>query len=285
MILDEMPSADYSKGSVVFLGSSNMKWAVKLWDLPLAERRLLHNYGLGAANHTDEFQLVRHLVDHDGLLRAGGRNTLIILGVSYHTVAHVDGPNSFVSKLWGRHALFEYSPESGVREQASNVLFRFWTIERERCAGFVGRLADALHKYTIRVRGRDRFMSPRKHDPEQYNQMWKVWMGSEWKEKIAHQTSELARLLDYLKALDVPVVVVCLPQATWEERLPFKEVYRAAVFKICQARSIPIRDWSRKIEDQDFGDSVHLNLDGLEKLQKLWLDLAFSFLHRTGALP
>ena len=44
-------------------------------------------------------------------------------------------------------------------------------------------------------------------------------------------------------------------------------------------------DWSRMIGDEDFGDSNHLNLDGMEKLQRAFLEIALPFVRSTGALP
>jgi hypothetical protein len=111
-ILDEPPTADYSKGGVVFVGSSNMKWAVKLRDLPPVEGGLLHNYGLGAANHADESNLLRFLAAKEGLSRSGPGKTQVILGVSYHTVAHEDTPDPFVLNLWRRHGLYDYGAET-----------------------------------------------------------------------------------------------------------------------------------------------------------------------------
>jgi hypothetical protein len=36
--------------------------------------------------------------------------------------------------------------------------------------------------------------------------------------------------------------------------------------EICQARHIPTIDWSRVLPDDDFGDGVHVNVMGMEKL-------------------
>lgn len=46
LLLDELPAADYSRGGVYLIGSSNLKWATMFWELPPPQQALIHNYAL-----------------------------------------------------------------------------------------------------------------------------------------------------------------------------------------------------------------------------------------------
>src|SRR5262249_47943863 len=100
VLLDEIPQADYSQGGVYFFGSSPMKWAFTTWDLPAEEKRYIGNYGMGASSHTDQLQLIQHLIEQRGFLRAGERN-LVILGVTY-SLGRRDPPTGYFAPLLRR---------------------------------------------------------------------------------------------------------------------------------------------------------------------------------------
>ena len=72
ILLDEWPNADYSRGSVCVMGSSTAVVATRLWELPEAQRALIHNYSFAGTCHKMHFQLLRYLIEHENLLKAGG---------------------------------------------------------------------------------------------------------------------------------------------------------------------------------------------------------------------
>jgi len=112
LLHEELPSADFSRGGVYFLGASSVTWALKLWDLPLECRPLIRNFSMIGTNHADQYDLVRFLVEQKGLLEAGGEKTLMIFGVSYHSTCE---PTTHRSVLKGssppQHYPHECQPE------------------------------------------------------------------------------------------------------------------------------------------------------------------------------
>ena len=72
-MLDILPAVDYSRGGVYFLGSSNMKWGSQPWALSGDELIRVHNFGLGGSSQLGILELVKFLVDREGMLRAGRR--------------------------------------------------------------------------------------------------------------------------------------------------------------------------------------------------------------------
>jgi len=79
-------------------------------------------------------------------------------------------------------------------------------------------------------------------------------------------------------------VVVFLPLGTWEDSLPFEPAYVRAKSEACNKKSVPIMDWSKLLDDDDFADSNHPNLYGVDKLQPRFLEIAIPFLRSSGAL-
>jgi hypothetical protein len=282
LLLDELPSDDYSRGGVYLIGASKLKWATRLWELPQEERSLIHNYGIGASSHTGQFQFVRYLVEKRDLLRAGGEKNLIVFGVAYHCTPFSCGPASFWAELWRRRGLYEYSPEMGISEARRNPLSRFYRVERARVAGMAEKAKKCLMVCCERL---VRDAPPRReHDRDQYCRVLRTFMGRDWIKKMANDTREFALTLDYLRDRNVAVLVVVLPNGSWEDELPFAEEYNKQVQAICQSKGVEFFDWSHMLPDEDFGDTAHTNLAGIAKLQPAFLQLARPHLIQTGAL-
>src|SRR6185295_3701771 len=72
LINEEWPTVDYSKGGVYLFGTSGLKWATRFWELPAVQRAVIHNYGSASTSHAFQFQVIRYLVEHAGMLSAGG---------------------------------------------------------------------------------------------------------------------------------------------------------------------------------------------------------------------
>ncbi len=66
-----LPEADFPRGGVYFVGASNSIVSIMTWELPPAERVLIHNYSIGNLTHREMRYFLENLVEEQGLLRAG----------------------------------------------------------------------------------------------------------------------------------------------------------------------------------------------------------------------
>jgi hypothetical protein len=278
LINQELPGADYSRGGVYLIGTSNLKWATRFWELPEKERALIHNYGMGSFNHAFQFQFLRYLAEHKDLFAAGGEKNLVIFGTTYHDAGTVYNPDGFFPNVWGRHGLYRYDVKTGITPLPASELWRDLHFRRVRIAGFFKSVLSTIaHRFGYR-------MKPRRHDVEFYNRERRDWMGPNWQEKIRSQVAEFDAMTDYLLARGVRVVVVYLPLGTWEDRLPFERAYIDAMNEVTSRKAIPTMDWSKILDDDDFADSNHPNLSGVDKLNPRFLEIAIPFLQSSGAL-
>jgi hypothetical protein len=281
LLNEELPAADYSKGGVYLMGASNVRAAAGFWDLPIPQRRLIHNYAISRSSHTDKFQFVRYLTEHDGWLRAGGEKTLLILGVSYGEVIFKHDPEGYFEKLWERHGLYAYDPDQGIIPLTMNPARRFLHFERVRIAGCLTKLKyflieeARLYKGVKHVNWRE-INSHEEPQPSLSEREWEV--------DLRDQLSEFRNMLDYITARNVHVAVVMLPYGSWEEKSDFTRTYAAEMSEICKSRGIQLCDWGRLLEDDDFDDSCHPNIFGADKLQSAFLGIALPFLRSTGVL-
>jgi len=279
LINEELPAADYSRGGVYLIGTSNLKWATALWELPEEQRRLVHNYGIGGSDHVQHFQLIRHLVEHEGFLAAGGSKTLIILGASYHATGDgINDVNGFFPSIWERHGEYSYTVEQGITPIATNPLRRYVHFERIRMAGFLRSVT-----YTA-ARQLGYHTAVRRHEPAAYKADRTEWLGPRWQENMQRQVQAFEEMARYLRARDVRLVVAFLPIGSWDRDLPFARTYMDQMREACERNSVRVLDWSDALTDDDFADSNHPNLYGVDKLQPLFMDVALPFLHTTGSL-
>jgi hypothetical protein len=276
LVNEELRSADYSRGGVYLIGTSNLKWATRFWELPTNERALVHNYGVGSTDLRDQFQFVRYLVEHEGLLAAGGDRSMVILGTSYHAAAY--DPDGWFAKLWQRHGLYRYTYEEGISPIQVSGVWRSIHFERVRIRGF----AVAVVYTTARQLGYHARV--RVHNAEEYKKQRTEFMGPDWRDNIRRGMSEFEAMADYLRKRGVKLVVVFLPMGSWDRELPFGRVYMAEMNKACREKAVPVMDWSTVFDDDDFADSNHPNVYGVDKLQPLFLELAIPFLRSSGAL-
>ena len=178
LINEELREADYSAGGVYLIGTSNLKWATRFWELPARQRSLIHNYGMGSFNHAFQFQFIRYLVEHEGLLKAGGDKTFVVFGVTYHAAGTVYDPQGFFPNLWGRHGLYEYDRVAGITPRPATELWRQIHFKRVRIAGCLENIASTFAHLL------GYHLEERRHDHDRYNTERKDWMGPSWKEKI-----------------------------------------------------------------------------------------------------
>jgi hypothetical protein len=249
---------------------------------------LIHNYAIGATTHTAQYQFLRYLVEQEGLLSAGGAKTCVILGVSYPSIAHDMRTNSFFYSLWSRHGLYAASPAAGIRRLRNSAICFFY-VERMRIAALIAALRrfperpfDRLLYGYIEPPPSER---PRVHNPQEYCRVRRQGMGESWGVKLREQTDEFRKMLEYLRERDVRVLVVLMPQGSWETNLPYQKPYKDAIAGVCRVKAVKCLDWSAFLDDDEFADNSHANLFGIEKFQRSILDFALPFLRETRALP
>ena len=285
LLLDELPVADYSQGGVYLIGSSNLKWATVFWRLPKEQQAVIHNYGIGASNDTAQAQFLRHLVERDGLLSAGGNKNLVILGTSYHHLAHDVLPGGFFVSLWERHGLFTYDPTDGIQPVKMSDFVRFLIIERVRVTSFLAAWKNRMLTKFSEQRWGAPELRVRQHDRQAYCVRRFEFMGKAWRAKMQDQIRTFSRTIDYLRRNDAHVAVVLLPHGSWEDSLPFQRIYRDKLVELCRMKEVSLHDWSDLLEDEAFADSIHVNLSGMEALQEKFMEIALPHLHKSGALP
>lgn len=120
---------------------------------------------------------------------------------------------------------------------------------------------------------------------QNYNRLRQKFMQADWQQRLTEQMGELARLFQLLRERRVNVAVVLCPQGDWEDNVPFEHAYKLMVTELCHADNVPLYDLSELVEDDDFADSSHLNLMGIEKFTHSLLNICIPFLKSTGALP
>ena len=277
LVNEELPAVDYSKGGVYLFGTSNLETSTRFWELPEPERALLHNFGIPSTGHRSQLQFLRYLIEQRGMLRAGGEKTMVIFGLSYHDC----GSSILFGELWKRHGLYRYDPVKGITPVAVNPAWKFLHFERLRISGCLDRIAHGLfHLITWRWHDSDRTLNP-----SEFNRLRKEWFGPDWQNRMQDEIEVFARTIDYLRARNVCMRVVLLPQGTWEDNLPFERAYKEQIGAVCRSHGVTVLDWSKMLDDEDFADSNHPNLYGMDKLQDAFLRIGLPFLRSTGALP
>lgn len=281
LLHQDIPSADYSRGGVYFLGASNVAWALKLWDLPPEYRSLVHNDSMPGMDHGDQYDLLRFLVEQKGLLEAGAEKTLVVFGVSYHSThnARLKGvPNDAFARSWTRRGFYRIDAGGTIRDSSQNSALNAMIVERTKLTGLLKELVNLA--YTPLKR-------PRVQTPRQYIQEWTRVMSQEadWKLKIQIDTDDFARTVDYLSARNVKMAVVRMPRGSWDRDTLFEQAYIDKIRRICKPRNLKILDLSGLVPDEDFADSVHLTPKGIETFQGGVQELCFDHLRSAGVVP
>ena len=278
---EEIPSADFSRGGVYFLGASSMKWALKPWDLPAELRPFIHNFAFGGLKHSDEGDFLRYLVEQKDFLKAGPEKTLVVFGQNYRLVHHGrlhsgEGPGDYFRQLWTRHGFYSVDPGGSIRRTPGNPLIEKLTLETAKMTGLSRELVNIF--YTL-------LRSKRIQNPRFYNDEWTTAMEGNWKEMMESELGYLKDAIKYMKERNAKVVVMLFPTPSWDSELPYQAYYLAKLKAICDPEGVPIRDFTRSIQDQDFGDSDHLNPNGVEKFQPSLMRLCRDHLEAAGILP
>ena len=276
LLLGELPHTDFSKGGVYLIGSSNVECAVHFWRLQPEVKRYIHNFAVAGMNPEMQFQFVQFLIEHEGLLRAGGQRTMFVIGTSYQSTGpeYVDG--AYFPNLAARHGIYMASKEGGFVMSVSPFV-RSLIAEGVCAVSFLN---------TIRtdpwVWSKPAGNYVRKHNLDEYRKFRSRMMGDQWERKITTQVSYMGQMLDYIRNRGAKVVVVLLPLGSWEQTLPYAPPFNKAIVELCDNKQIDLHDWSQMLDDDEFADSVHPNVRGADKLNNAFLELAKPHLRSTG---
>ena len=271
LLIGQLPAADYSRGGVYFIGASEMNAGIMTWLLAPEERRLIHNYALGDLRHTDSGHLVRMLVEENGLLRAGGEKTTVILGLSYYMARRNDESGGYTDALFHRHGLYTYDWEHGIHRLWHTPIERFVRLERDRANRFL----RALLLTETRV------ATVRPH-PETRIHMLRTHMGMEWRSRMESEVRQLAAQIDYLQTRNVQVRAILHPAGSWHHRYPYYAAYTKLILPVLQARRVPTTDLTELLTDDEFFDNLHARYSGQVKLHAAYRDLALRSLAEMG---
>jgi hypothetical protein len=263
VLLDEIPQADYSPGGVYFFGTSTMKWAFTTWDLPSEKKRFIGNYGIGASSHSQHLQLIRYLIEQRGFLTAGKRD-LVILGVTY-SVARRDPPTGYFASLLRRHGLYTITNEQIVPVPMSAVE-RWLRVEKARSGGFIWNLGRVAKGWVLTIAG---FHRPPPRGIGSFDHYLGFMGGDQWPQNMDSELERLRQTIILLRSHQTQVRVMLLPEATWDDVLPYKPRYEAKVRALCQETATPLVDLSHALPDEAFVDGNHLTVDGQEKFRGL----------------
>jgi len=289
LLLDEMPAADYSAGSVCFIGSSSVKFGMMLWALPPEQRARINNFAFIGASHTEQFAFVRYLVEYEGLLDSKPADTHVVICASFHSGAFsADYGETYFAKTLTRHGLWEYddTPPVEIRPVPMGRPERWVRSEKVRCQAFLEFVGDRLPYW---LRGQPtKPCKPEIKTVERWTQLTHTFVklisaepkdiqendeapATLWRECIPRQVEQLRLMCDYLQARGARVTVVRLPHPTWVADLPYPVVYADEL----RRQGIAFIDKADAIaDDKLFRDSSHVKFNGMKVFHDMLMEIA-----------
>jgi hypothetical protein len=274
LLIDELQSADYSRGGAYFFGSSNLKWGLKTWELSPRVRALVGNYGIGATNHRLQADFIRYLVEQRGLLQAGGEKVQVVFA-GYWSEGINWSLSGYFANVWSRHGLWRYDPRVGIRTRPLNRFQRFKRTEQARLSGFISVNINRLARTLAVGLGIPIAVTERLKDPELIRRYARssAGMTEGWETRLKKQLDALSSSINYLRARHVQVTVVLLPTREAYEELPLPKAYHEQLEALCEEKSIPFVDASRLIPEDRFWDMNHVDYEGLGILNRALMDI------------
>jgi len=285
MFLEEIPRADCARGGVWFVGSSQLRPSLQVWNLTGELAELVHNLGLPAATHVDQTAVLRWLIEERGLLSGGGAKTEIVFGLFYgNAVASGRGQLGYLfPKFIEGLERFDYS-RGRLR---SLDLWPVTATLREKQT----RCSDLLHVLSEFLAWRDGglvLLSPLKPiepaSAAQRQQVWRVLMGRDWRDAMARQLESFATSIDVLHKRGASVRAVLMPLASWQREMPHAKLYAERVAQICGQRDVELIDDSEMLSDAELYDGTHPSFAGAIKMHEALLAIARRHLQRAGLL-
>ena len=282
VVNEEIPAIDFRRGGVYITGNSNTTLALKLWDLPEGQRALIHNIAIVGTGHVGQGHLLRYLVEREGMLDSAPEKTLIIFGTGYQNVGFraFEGTNMY--RALASRGFYDLAPGGSIRRSAMGPLARMASIERSRLYGIAAGLKQ-LAQNLVRDRiGRSR---RRYQDFAEFNRGRSFLMGPDWRARIDTELAALIASVDYARSRGAKVLVLLMPQGSWEANIPFDKTYNDELIKLCRARGLEPLDLRKLLDDDDFADSAHLTPTGMEKFGGAVLPICHDHLRSSGLLP
>jgi hypothetical protein len=243
----------------------------------------VHNLGAGEGSPYYHRQFTEFLVKDKDILRAGPDRTLIVYGTGFLNAKPAsDGLATVFSNMWRRYGLYQYDYERGITPIATGTVWDAYALEKARCSSFVQGLIDRAGRMAVPKALRRRNTTK---DPVAYAAEYKSRMGPKWEEGIRQHRGELQQWLDYVRSEKMEFKVVLLPLASWHKPLPYPAEYRAMIDEFCKTNRVQLLDMSNLLTDDDFLDHIHVNKQGLPKLDTALMHVAQEFLQAKGAWP
>ena len=285
LLLDEIPATNFGLGGVYFFGTSTTKWALMTWELPDADRALVHNFAIGASNHRHTAQLVQHLIAHHGLLSPGGSRVQVVIGCFWSMGK--EWPDGFFSRLWSRYGLYQYDESTGVQPLALPSLQRQWIVERARLAGFVSNSARRAVRAAVSGIGiRTSADAVTRIAPTDIRRAaFQSAAVPNWEVQLNVQMAELRRMTADLRRSGVQVTLVHLPTREVYDETPFPVRYASDLRALAHQEGLELVDLSRLLREDEFADVNHANYAGLQKLNGALMRIARPHLNALQNLP
>jgi len=283
-LLEELETLDVSRGGVYFFGGSNMMWATCVPDLPSPQRHLVHNFGVGGESSARYVrQYVEFLVNHKNLLQAGADKSLIVFGTCFLNIKPPsDQAGNVFTNMWRRRGLYRYDLEAGIQPVPLSNCVREYVVRKGRYASLVHGCLERFERWMVPKSLRRR-KTPQ--NAELYATDYRQRLGTHWQEDLAAHRRDLQQFADYVKREKMNFVVVLLPLASWHKPLPYPAKYRAMIEEFCTTNGMPLIDYTNLLADDDFVDHIHVNPQGLPKIDSALMDIARKFLREKGVWP
>jgi hypothetical protein len=263
-----IPSADYSHGGIYFTGASMTERSLMIWDWPADEQKLVHNYCIAAANHSEQALLIRYLVEHQNLLQAGGAKTVICTELAFGDASQ-SKTREFVEidTIWKsffeHYGLYRVDTAAGI-QTAGPVGFSRSARLMEIRTNLFWNWAEQFAHLSV---SNPSVIAGNKMEPAEARDYWSRRMGPDWEAAMDDQLRQYADLIDFLHSKQVTVVGIRMPQGSWFEHFPQAVRYREKVLPLLARKGVELVDLSHAADDADFADASHLNYQGAVKIQ------------------
>lgn len=282
VLLDDVPHTDYSRGGVYLFGSSPMKWALMSWALTEPERRLIHNYGIGASNHQLQAEFVHFLAEKKGMLDAGEK-AHVILG-AYWSMGIPWSASNYLGPLVERYGVYRYDDQEGICIVSGGRWASALRLEKARCTSFLKGLTNRLARWVTISLGMS--LGPTEHvrDPALVRK-WSLADRPNWEKPLEVQMDALRQLVRYIRGRRAEVTLVLLPTRAPVLECPLPTAYRQAVKQLAGEEHVAVADLSELLTEDEYWDLNHSDHKGMQKTHQALMDIAREHLARVGLLP
>ena len=278
-----IPSADYSKGGLYFTGASMTERSLMIWDWPAEDQKKVHNYCIAAATHSEQAQLIHYLVEHENLLQAGGKKTVICTELLFGGASQSKSPEFLENdaawrSFYEHYGLYHIDPVLGIQLAGPPGILRSLRLMQIK-TNLVWDWAGQFMHLSIPIP----YLIPgNKMEPAAARAYWSRRLGPDWESAMDDQLRQYAELIDFLHSKQVTVVGIRMPQGSWFENFPPAIRYREKVLPILASKGVELVDLTHEVDDSGFADTSHLNYQGSVKIQPALIAVAERYLRKMG---